>query len=254
MAFSLTWLAEVLEAAGLKVAEVPDWRTRGRAEMGPVKGVICHHTAGPKRGNMPSLGVITNGRPDLPGPLAQLGLGRDGTFYVVAAGRANHAGAGVWQGLTNGNQNFIGIEAENMGTAEDPWPAVQMDAYYRGVAAILRKVEAPVSMCAGHKEYALPHGRKTDPSFDMDAFRSQVGRFMTGAALPLLIPAHDDAGRPTVRRGSSGQDVIALQHKLGATESGTFDAGLEAQVRQFQRDHQLVPFGIVVPTPGAALG
>src|SRR5262249_42864570 len=154
--FSLTWLAEVLEAAGLKVAELPDWRTRGRGEMGPVKGVICHHTAGPKDGNMPSLGVITKGRPDLAGPLAQLGLGRDGTFYVVAAGRANHAGAGTWQGFANGKQNFIGIEAENMGTAADPWPSVQMDAYYRGVAAILQKVGEPIIMCAGHKEYALP--------------------------------------------------------------------------------------------------
>ncbi|MVA00017.1 N-acetylmuramoyl-L-alanine amidase, partial [Agrobacterium vitis] len=76
MAFALTWLAEVLEDAGLKVAEQPGWRSRGRGEMGSVKGVICHHTAGPgpEKGVMPSLGIITNGRPDLAGPLAQLGL------------------------------------------------------------------------------------------------------------------------------------------------------------------------------------
>jgi hypothetical protein len=97
MAYSLTWLAEVLEDAGLKVAEVAGWRTRGRGDVGSIKGIVCHHTAGPHTGNMPSLGVITIGRPDLAGPLAQLGLGRDGTFYVVAAGRANHAGAGKWR-------------------------------------------------------------------------------------------------------------------------------------------------------------
>jgi hypothetical protein len=32
MAFSLAWLAEVLEDAGLKVAEQPGWRSRGRGE------------------------------------------------------------------------------------------------------------------------------------------------------------------------------------------------------------------------------
>src|SRR5437667_755722 len=95
MAFSLTWLPEVLENAGLKVAEQPGWRMRGHGDVGPIRGVICHHTAGPKDGNMPSLGIVTNGRPDLARPLAQLCLGRDGTFFVVAAGKAFHAGPGV---------------------------------------------------------------------------------------------------------------------------------------------------------------
>ena len=122
MAFSLTWLAEVLEDAGLKVAEQPGWRTRGRGDVGTIRGVMCHHTAGPLNGIMPSLGIVTNGRPDLAGPLAQLCLGRDGTFFVVAAGRANHAGMGNWQGITSGNSSFIGIEAENTGLANDPWP------------------------------------------------------------------------------------------------------------------------------------
>src|SRR5580700_4344959 len=53
-----------------------------------------------------------------PGPLAQLGLGRDGTFYVVAAGRCNQAGQGSWQGVTTGNSSFIGIEAENTGLSD----------------------------------------------------------------------------------------------------------------------------------------
>ena len=68
MAFSLTWLPEVLEDAGLKVAEQPGWRTRGRGDMGEVKGVMCHHTAGPLTGVMPSLGIVTNGRRQSPRP------------------------------------------------------------------------------------------------------------------------------------------------------------------------------------------
>nr|QQZ49337.1 hypothetical protein JKL49_20110 [Phenylobacterium glaciei] len=56
MAYALTWLPDVLEAAGLKVAEQPGWMDRGVGNVGPTKGVICHHTAGGPKGNMPSLG------------------------------------------------------------------------------------------------------------------------------------------------------------------------------------------------------
>ena len=200
MPFSLTWLPQVLLDAGLKVAEQPGWRTRGRGDVGPIKGVMCHHTAGAKTGNMPSLGIVTNGRRDLPGPLAQLCLGRDGTYFVVAAGRCNHAGRGNWQGFTAGNTNFIGIEAENTGHLSgdkaDPWPAVQMDAYRRGVAAILKKIRANAIMCCGHKEYALPMHRKPDPTFDMTDFRSQVSAIMAGIApAPTIIPP-TELGKP----------------------------------------------------------
>ena len=258
MAFALTWLPKVLLDAGLKVAEQPGWQTRGRGEMGTVKGVICHHTAGPLKGNMPSLGVVTNGRSDLPGPLAQLCLGRDGTFFVVAAGRCNHAGAGNWQGLTAGNTNFIGIEAENTGFTTgpkaEPWPAVQLDAYRRGVAAILKKAKANAIMCCGHREYALPHGRKDDPTFDMDDFRMRVGAIMGGFAPgPSVIPASDGEGRPTLRRGATGDAVKELQTKIGLEATGTFDAATEAALRQFQRDNGLVPDGIAGPRTWATL-
>lgn len=173
------WLADALRAAGCKVVELGGWKTRGRpGPFGPVKGVLCHHTAGSKKGNSPSLALILSGRPDLVGPLSHLHLSRDGTFSVIAAGRCNHAGAGDWQGLTSGNTNFIGIEAENAGDGTDPWPDVQIEAYAKGCAAILKHVKARAIMCAGHKEYALPHGRKCDPSFDMPKFREKVQAFM----------------------------------------------------------------------------
>lgn len=188
MTYSLTWLPAVLRNAGCKVSEVPGWETRGRAEMGKVLGVICHHTAGPKLGNAPSLNLIVKGRPDLAGPLSQLCLGRDGTFYVVAAGKCNHAGAGAWHGVTMGNSNMIGIEAENTGLEGDPWPAMQLDAYARGVAAILAHSGVGAIMAAGHKEYALPKGRKSDPSFDMDRFRTRVAAFLNPPAITPPVP------------------------------------------------------------------
>jgi hypothetical protein len=176
------WLAEVLRNAGCIVEELADWKTRGRpGAFGPVKGVLCHHTAGPFVGNAPSLRLILNGRSDLPGPLSHLHLARDGTFTVVAAGRCNHAGAGTWRGINSGNTSFIGIEAENAGNGLDKWPDVQMEAYAKGVAAILKHLGVDSVMCVGHKEYALPPGRKVDPSFNMVAFRQKVAAFMEGA-------------------------------------------------------------------------
>jgi hypothetical protein len=258
MAFSLTWLPTVLLDAGLKVAEQPGWRDRGRGDVATIRGVMCHHTAGSKNGNMPSLGVVTNGRDDLPGPLSQLCLGRDGTFFVVAAGRANHAGAGNWQGISTGNSSFIGIEAENTGLLTgpnaDPWPAVQLEAYRRGVAAILDKVRADAIMCCAHKEYALPVGRKNDPTFDMADFRLHVAAIMAGTApAPSVIPAVDAANRPTLRRGDEGDIVELVQMKVGISATGIFDASTEAAVRQFQRDNGLVPDGIVGPRTWATL-
>lgn len=259
MAYSLTWLPDVLKAAGLKVAETNGWQNRGRREMGEVKGVLCHHTATNIRtSNMPTLNTLINGREGLPGPLAQLGLGRDGTYYIVAAGLCNHAGAGMWQGITTGNTNFIGIEAENSGLPDDTWPAVQLDAYYRGVAAILKHIGRGASFCAGHKEFALPKGRKTDPDLDMDDFRAKVAAFMNGtAATPVLIPTIESggAGRPTLRRGGNNDAnlVKQLQAKLKLTEDGNFGPKTEAAVREFQRSKGAVPDGIVGPKTWALL-
>src|SRR5687767_15181659 len=218
MAGALTWLPKVLEDAGLKVATVEGWELRG-GEMGTVRGVICHHTANPRRDlNMPSLRVLRDGRSDLPGPLSQLGLGRDGTYYIIASGRANHAGRGEWNGITAGNTNLIGIEAENSGRRDDPWPAVQLDAYHRGVAAILREVGRTAASCCVHSEYARPSGRKTDPNFEMDAFRQRVAAILGGAAAPPVLIAVVETGgqaRRTLRRGDTGELVTALQQRLG---------------------------------------
>lgn len=68
MAHSLTWLPDALKIAGLKVSLVDGWQDRGRGDVGRIFGVICHHTAGSRNGNMPSLRTLVNGREGLPAP------------------------------------------------------------------------------------------------------------------------------------------------------------------------------------------
>lgn len=192
MTYSLTWLPSTLRAVGLAVNEQQNWQSKGHGDVGQIRGIVCHHTAGPLKGNAPSVGVVTNGRPDLPGPLAQLHLARDGTFTVIAAGLAYHAGPPTKSTAKDllawcGNRTAIGIEAENTGLKNDnPWPQVQMDAYAKGCAAILAHIHQPASRCIGHFEWAPE--RKGDPSFvisnrdqlrkAMDAFRTRIAAIM----------------------------------------------------------------------------
>jgi len=230
MTFSLLWLPQVLKDAGLKVIEVPGWQNRGHGDEGAVLGVLCHHTCGPLHGDLPDLNVLIDGRPDLGGPLCNLGLGRSGAFYIIAAGKGWHAGRGQWQGITDGNAHFVGIEAENIGTSnadgspKEPWPAIQMDAYKRGCAAILKHVGAKPIMCAGHKEYALPHGRKDDPNFDMNAFRNDVAALM-GAPVrptPKPEPVHKPLVKPSIVQAKL-KSMITPKPSLDPFESAARD-------------------------------
>jgi len=172
----LTQLAAVARRTGYPVVEVPGWKTRGRpGGMVDVRTITCHHTAnGGASGDYPSLHTVRDGRPGLPGPLAQLGLGVSGTIYVIAAGKCNHAGVSLRTDYEN--SHAIGIEAEAIGLpgAKGDWPGPQMDAYARLCAALVDEFDLAVADVRGHKETCSPVGRKRDPSFDMPAFRRRV--------------------------------------------------------------------------------
>lgn len=176
----LTWLADVLRAAGLTVHEHDGWQSRGR-DLRSVDCVVCHHTAsGPRTSDAANVRILTHGRPDLPGPLSQLGLRRDGSLDLIAAGKCNHNGYGTW-----GNQ-AIGIEAYNDGVGE-PWPTVQVDAYQRACAAIAERLSLPTSRVLGHKE--TDPRRKIDPAgIDMDGFRAGVASLRANPNEPTPDP------------------------------------------------------------------
>lgn len=196
-------LPALLRKHGLRVVEVDGWYGRGRPSstggFAPV-GVLAHHTASSAEG-VDALRILIHGRSDLPGPLCQIALGRDGTVYLVASGRANHAGAAKRSGTVtsgDGNSLYIGIEAMNRGTGEK-WPRAQYDAYVTLCAALSIEVTGSSHYTVrAHKETSKTG--KIDPfgptpfeaSFDMGKFRSRVKSKM--AAMKAAVKA---APKPT---------------------------------------------------------
>lgn len=178
----ILWLADALRAEdGLRVVETNGWETRGYDELtNPLVGAMFHHTATPIGVDDDApLHTIIYGRSDLPGPIANVMVGRDGTAYVVASGKANHAGlGGPWRGvpLNDGNRHIFGLEVVNNGVGEE-WTDTVLDAVDRVFAAVLRHIEKDESWVLGHKEWTT---RKIDPSLNMDAYRVRLGQYLRG--------------------------------------------------------------------------
>lgn len=162
-----TGIATRLRKAGLEVREVDGWKTRGRPGTFAPKGGVNHHTAGhpSKTSPAPSLGIVTVGRPDLIGPLCNVLFGLDKTFYVVAAGIANHAGlpdVSPFHGMT-GNSSAYGIEVEHDGL--HPLGDKRVALLATAWAAIFRGKNIPASQLFQHWEWAP--SRKIDLATNM---------------------------------------------------------------------------------------
>lgn len=183
-------IADRLRGEGLRVVETNGWRTRGSSSFNP-RASVNHHTAGGSRGAAPSLAICIDGRPDLSGPLCNVMQSReaDGNdiFYVVAAGRANHAGPGGWRGVT-GNSGAFGLEIEHIGTV--PLPEARQRLAARCHAALGRGLFDERMVCQ-HAEWATPPGRKTDAATNVDPgqFRAFVGMAIRRVPQPAPAPA-----------------------------------------------------------------
>lgn len=243
------WIADKIRSYGVQVVEVAGWQTRGSSTFDP-KGVIAHHTASRRgSGDASSLRICTHGRSDLPGPLCQVLLSRSGVAYIIASGRANHAGTGGAMGLA-GNSSVFGIEAENDGVGE-PWSVQQIEAYYRVTAALLEGIGKTGSNVVGHREWA-PR-RKIDPTgIDMNKFRWEVDARLKNksGASPAPSPAPQTTSG-LIKLGSRGDEVWNWQAHLnkyaGAkiTVDGIFGQGTHNATVNFQRFFGLTPDGVV---------
>lgn len=204
---------------------VPGWQTRGDSIFNP-RVSIGHHTAGPKSGDRPSLRVVLEGRPGLPGPLAQDFLTRSGIVVVVASGRANHAGVGSYRGF-RGNSAAIGNEAEDDGDGN--WTEEQMDILPRLHAAHLWLMnQGPENYCS-HRTWAEPPGRKIDPTGIADGWMRSRIMTVTREVLhaipeaPVSIKEDDMKLVVAQTKDDNEQWLITGSHKIHIRERGVFE-------------------------------
>ncbi len=217
-----TGMADRLRAAGLTVVVVDGWTSAGGSSFRP-RGVVCHHTAGAAHGDMPSLGTLINGRSDLKGPLANVGLARSGTCFVIAAGTANHAGAGSWRGLS-GNSSVHGIEAESTGQGD--WTDAQRDAYPRLAAALISATSADPDLVCAHREWTT---RKPDPTgVDLDDLRARVAQLLASPGQP--IESEDDMSTPLLVLSTHGAFLLCGSTLAHVTDPTNLSA-LPARIR-----------------------
>jgi hypothetical protein len=189
-----------LRNEGLTVVEVRQWRTHNRDSVGPSgprNGLVLHHTV--SSGTQHSVKLCYDGRPNLPGPLCDGVIDKEGVVHLVGHGRTNHAGDGdpvVLSAVTaenygtapppprrghdtaDGNAHFYGFEAVNLGDGEDPWPEVQLEAMERAAAAICRAHNWSAKSVIGHAEWTT---RKIDPvGFTMPDMRARIAHRLEG--------------------------------------------------------------------------
>lgn len=192
-----------LRELGLTPKPLAGWLTRGR-DMTRILGTLDHHTAGARTGYWPSGRVLLEGRPDLPGPLCQPSTPRaapgDMTVYVVAAGKANHAGTGRLPVDPSADSNYelIGLERELVGDGSDITPH-RTDVACRVHAATLRwaGITDP-RRTVRHATYATPTGRKIDTAGVTDSHLQ--GRIGILLAEPTITAQEIDAMETTFVR------------------------------------------------------
>lgn len=226
------WLEDVLRPAlGDRLKTLDGWKTDGvGGTMGNIWGVIWHHTG--NAAETPQ--SISQGRPDLAGPLAQIHIAPDGIVTIVAVGPCNHAGAGSWPGLpTDGaNAYTIGIECawpRNTALTEDTanqerWPDAQIISMRDVGAALTKHLGVPVSHNISHREWARfgPAGQrqfKWDPgNLDMDWFRGEIQKDIDGAfdgpGTPPVVTPPAEKPQP-VRVGPADDQLTMRFHCLG---------------------------------------
>lgn len=139
-------------------------------------GIMNHHTAGSARGLTPSLSVVKNGRPRLPGPLCNGFGGRDLVYRIITMGLANHPGQGGPMTLDgyripkdSARHVLWGTEWEHDGRS--PWTSEMREFMGRANNALLEWMARPVSVSIEHKTWA---GSRKPDRYRYDAADGQA--------------------------------------------------------------------------------
>lgn len=223
------FLPAVLRGAGLRVVEHSGWRTRHHGEFAGIRGLLLHHTGTTASS---AVDVVYRGRADLAGPLAQLAVDRDGTWHVISAGQAWHAGTGgplLDVPRDQGNAWLLGIEGVSAGTTAGDWTAAQQVSYPLGVAALCRHLRLGVDRVWLHKTWAP--NRKVDIAGwpgDLGGFRAAVSRNLIPA------PEEDDVSFKDTYRDFAG-NIISYETQLDWTAKRVDQLASDAQKSAVKR-------------------
>jgi N-acetyl-anhydromuramyl-L-alanine amidase AmpD len=124
--------------------------------------IVLHHTAGGgtakdvgKQFQNPKAEVSSHYIVDKQGAIVQPVEDKD---------RSWHAGESVFKGRKDVNDFSIGIEMVNKGDGKDPFTDKQYASMGKLVAYLQGQYGIPRDRVTGHKDVALPKGRKNDPA------------------------------------------------------------------------------------------
>lgn len=151
-------------------APSPNFNERGGKD---IDTIVLHHTAS------------NNGKADLAhmrNPAAQVSahymIDKDGKIYQLVndSKRAWHAGNSQLHGVpTDVNGRSIGIEIVNDGSGKTPFTDAQYKSLIQLTGYLKQEYKVPMNNIVGHKDVAVPKGRKNDPAANFDWNRLRTG-------------------------------------------------------------------------------
>ena len=147
---------------------------------------MIHHTAGGSDSG--DIRIVRDGRSDLPGPLSQLVLKRNGDPHIIAVGVCWHGPGTInYRGVAPGNGNWYSIGIEGVSNGYNDWTPEQRANYPRVVAALLKDMNLPSDAFIFHRDYQP--GQKIDPGgFTREWFQAEVNRhYATGGKPPAPV-------------------------------------------------------------------
>lgn len=152
-------------------APSPNYNSRNGAD---IDAIVLHHTA--SNNGAGDIAWLRNPKSQVS---AQYVLDRDGTIYQLVGDekRAWHAGESALNGVpTDVNGRSIGIEIVNDGSGKTPFTEAQYKSLGQLVGYLKQRYDVPMKNIVGHKDVAVPHGRKNDPApnFDWNRLRNDI--------------------------------------------------------------------------------
>ena len=215
-------------------------------------GIVLHHTGGRFESDLATLTkagteVSSNDFIDKQGRIFEL---------CESPKRAWHAGEADLHGITDWNTHGWGIEIENLGTGNDPYPQRQIDAVvWRCRERRPRLGISDSKMLTRHRDICIPRGRKPDTSdnFPFEEVRRRVfaatdptDHGVIGGALTMekynvaglgKEPALVAAAFAAALR-AEGVDVMAIHSRKNVAVAATAAAGAP-----FRKGPRLVAIG-----------